>query len=164
MENESFIKGLLGSFDLVENNVAFSLYNGERVTDITYRQFSSDILRAAGYFCDRKINGQHVAIAAVNSYDWIVTFFAILASGNVAIPLNQDLPIDILQWECEKAEVVLICCDTSSIITCLSSGSLLPNSHPQLDARKRTQRCEGVPSRASDAACPRFQKTICIEP
>lgn len=124
MENESFIKGLLGSFDLVENNVAFSLYNGERVTDITYRQFSSDILRAAGYFCDRKINGQHVAIAAVNSYDWIVTFFAILASGNVAIPLNQDLPIDILQWECEKAEVVLICCDTSSIITC---GNQLSN-------------------------------------
>lgn len=112
MGNNGFIAGLLKSFFLAEKDVAFSQYNGEQVTDITYQQFLDDILKAAGYFFDRKIKNQHVAIAAPNSYDWLVTFFAITASGNVALLLNQDLPVDTIQWQCEKADASMICGDT----------------------------------------------------
>lgn len=92
-----------------ENAAAFSIYDGEKVTEITYRKFLLDILDAAGYFAENNIVHQHIALAAPNSYAWIRTFFAILASGNVAVLMNPDLPKDVLSWQCVKADVSMIC-------------------------------------------------------
>lgn len=114
MENSGFIKRLMMQLSGAEENiVAFSLYDGKQVTNVSYRQFLDDILKAAGYFGHRKIQNRHVAIAAANSYDWIVVFFGILCSGNVAVFLNQDLPQSILQQQCEQADVSIICTDAS---------------------------------------------------
>ena len=112
MENKSFIKELLGKFSTAdEEMIAFSLYDGNRITNVTYCQFLNDILKATGYFVHRQIKHQHIAIAAPNSYDWIVTFFAITGSGNVAVLLNQDLPKSVLKIQCKQADVAVICTD-----------------------------------------------------
>lgn len=95
------------------NPIAFTVYDGKQIKEILYSQFVADTLKVAGYFVHRDIIKKHIALAAPNSYDWVVTYFAIIASGNVAILLNQDLPKDILYWSCQKAEVSLICCDAS---------------------------------------------------
>lgn len=92
-----------------ENAAAFSIYDGEKVTEITYRKFLHDILDAAGYFAENNIVHQHIALAAPNSYTWIKTFFAIIVSGNVAVLMNPDLPKDVLAWQCAKADVSMIC-------------------------------------------------------
>lgn len=114
MEYKGFINKQIAAFMCErENSVAFSLYDGRQVSNISYQEFARDICAAAGYFSERGIRRNHIAIAAPNSYDWIVTFFAIIASGNIAVPLNQDLPEDILHWECEKADITTICCDGS---------------------------------------------------
>lgn len=120
MENNSFIHGFLETFAAAEaGQVAFSVYDGERVSDIPYRQLLEDIRKAAGYFFYGNIRNQHIAIAAENSYDWLVVFFAIMASGNAAVPLNQNLPGDLLREQCRQADVSLICCDTAG---CLDFG------------------------------------------
>lgn len=120
MENNSFIHGFLETFAAAEaGQVAFSVYDGERVADIPYRQLLEDIRKAAGYFFYGNLRNQHIAIAAENSYDWLVFFFAIIASGNTAVPLNQNLPGDLLREQCLQADVSLICCDTAG---CLDFG------------------------------------------
>lgn len=112
MENKSYITELLDCFlEAPEGTVAFSLYDGSQVTDVTYAQFARDILGSAGYFKARAIQGQHVALIAPNSYSWLTAFFAIAASGNTAVLLNPALPEDVLLGQCQKADVSLICGD-----------------------------------------------------
>lgn len=114
MENNSFIHGLLETFAAAEaGRVAFSVYDGERVSDIPYSQLLEDIRKAAGYFFYGNIRNQHIAIAAENSYDWLVVFFAIMASRNTAVPLNQNLPGDLLLEQCGQADISLVCCDNN---------------------------------------------------
>ena len=112
MENNGFIKQLVRHISAVkEKTIAFSLYDGSQVVNITYRQFLNDILKATGFFVHKDIKEQHIAIASANSYDWIVTFFAITGSGNIAVLLNQDLPEDIIAGQCKQADVEMICVD-----------------------------------------------------
>ena len=116
MDNRAFITQLIYRFQSADEKlVAFSLYDGVQVTEITYRRFAADILKTAGYFAANQITGKHVALAGPNSYRWIVVFFAVAATGNVVVPLNQALPADMLQWQCKKADIALLCYDDSEI-------------------------------------------------
>jgi len=116
MENYSIVKSMISKFSLErKEKTAFSLYNGETVMDITYQDFAKDILCAAGYFVSHNVKNRHIAIMAPNSYDWLVSYYAIIGTGNVAVLMNQDLPADILQWQCEKADVSLICTDEETM-------------------------------------------------
>lgn len=122
MEYKGYIKELLEKFSLEgENSIAFSVYDGMQVTDITYHQFYYDILNAAGYFNYRKIKKQHIAIVASNSYNWIVVFFAVISSGNTAVLLNPALPNDILLHQCKKADVTIACIDGNDFCNLRSS-------------------------------------------
>ncbi len=37
---------------------------------------------------------KHIAIIGENSYEWVVYFLGIILSGNVAVVIDKDLPID----------------------------------------------------------------------
>lgn len=116
MENKGFICNLLNQFGQVnEKLIAFSIYDGTEQKEITYHQFLDDILNAAGYFAENQILGKHIAIAGANSYQWIVVLFAVMATGNVAVPLNPALPADMLLWQCKQADIALVCYDDPEI-------------------------------------------------
>ena len=110
MQN-SLIKDLLGGMMHIEiaEKTVFSVFDGQNLTNITYLQFAKDILQTAGYFAENQTTGQHIAILAPNSYQWVVTFFAIIATGNIAVPMNENLPVEILEWQCKRADISLIC-------------------------------------------------------
>lgn len=111
MVTKGLIKEILSkSYPCAEKN-AFSLYDGENIVHISYSQFAKDVLSATGYFNEKNIHGQHIALIAPNSYKWMVAFFALIASRNVAVPMNPDLSADILQWQCEKADISMVCSD-----------------------------------------------------
>lgn len=93
----------------VSDSPAFSLYDGNKLGNISYRQFANDVLSTAGYFRENRIQNRHIALAAPNGYRWIVVFLALLASGNTAVPLNPDLSKDRILQQCEKADVEILC-------------------------------------------------------
>lgn len=110
MEKYGVIKDLAVRFaSEAEDQIAVCVYDGARVRDITYRSFAEDIRQAAGYFVNNSIKNQHIAIAAPNSYDWLVVFFAVITSGNVAVMMNPELSNDILLWQTGKADISVIC-------------------------------------------------------
>lgn len=110
MESKHYIQNLLTHFSGIgENANAFSLYDGTWVTDVTYKVFTADILRAAGYFCSHQICGRHIALIAPNSYGWLTVYFAIAASGNVPVLLNPALPESVLLEQCRMTDVSLVC-------------------------------------------------------
>lgn len=124
MENKGYIKDLLHRCAAANaHTIAFSLYDGNQITEITYTQFVKDILRATGFFREKNLQKQHIALVAPNSYEWLVTFFAITASGNVAVLLNPGLPKNILQWQCNKADVCMACGDENGITEMQIAGA-----------------------------------------
>ena len=89
--------------------IAFELFDGKQVTQIHYTAFAEDILRAVSFFAERSITGSHIALLGANSYAWVVAFFAITASGNVAVPMNPHISPELLLHQCRKADVSAIC-------------------------------------------------------
>jgi len=117
MENSiGYIEKLLHSFsDGNKDDIAFTVREGMSAKEITYDQFVEDITRKASYFKTNDIIDQHIALIASNCYDWIVTFFAIISTGNVAVLINHGLPVDIIQKHCAKADVSFVCCSENNI-------------------------------------------------
>lgn len=111
MDNDSYIKRMLSRLTDASDASLFCVYNGVQKQEISARKFVEDVSLSAAYFVENKIRTQKIALAASNSYQWITTYLAIIASGNIAVLLNQDLPQDILQWQCEKADVSFLCTD-----------------------------------------------------
>ncbi len=65
---------------------------------ITYNQFGSDIEGFGTFLLSKGLKKEKIAIIGENSYEWIVSYFAILGSGNTAVPLDRDLPIEDLLY------------------------------------------------------------------
>lgn len=117
MNNKNYVQKLISHFS--EDNkkrVALMLYDGMQITEICYKRFSKDILCAAGFFQKRGIVNKHIALIGSNCYEWIVTFLAITASGNVAVLMNPSLPREILMQQCEKADVFMACGEARVIL------------------------------------------------
>lgn len=106
---DDFFKRLLKQFVNADaDEYAFSLYDGETIRKISYNQFANDILRFVAYFDDRNIFKQHVALIAPNSYEWFVCFFAITLSGNTVVAINPALPLEMITFQCNMADVKMI--------------------------------------------------------
>ena len=57
----------------------------------TYRDFTNDVEYLATFFTKNHIHKQRIAIIAKNSYNWIVSFFAITCTENIAVPIDKEL-------------------------------------------------------------------------
>lgn len=80
-------------------------------TETTYGELRADVARLAGGLVDRGVlPGDRVAIVAANNRDFVVSLFAALHLGAVAVPLNPRSPRPELadQIEVTAAEVVLL--------------------------------------------------------
>ena len=116
MESSSYIKKCICGFSLEGgDSLAFSTFDGKSLNNKTYQQFVDDILLSAGYFKQARIINQHIALISLDSYEWLVSLFAIISSGNIAILINPALPDDALQYQCKIADTTYICGDASVI-------------------------------------------------
>ena len=72
------------------NGTAF-FYTGDdgSVKTVSYSRFRDDVAACATYFMSQGYReGAHIALLGVNSYEWLVTFFAVCNSGNVILPMD----------------------------------------------------------------------------
>lgn len=61
-------------------------------TEISYKRFKNDVDGFGTYLFDKGYNGdKKIAVLGENSYEWIVTYFAVVNGGNVIIPLDKEL-------------------------------------------------------------------------
>jgi malonyl-CoA/methylmalonyl-CoA synthetase len=54
------------------------------------------------------LHGERIAFLVENSYDYVVTFLAVLAAGAIAVPLSPAFPISELQYIVDHCEVRLL--------------------------------------------------------
>ena len=71
------------------------------------KEFGSSAMAALGE------QGKHIAIIGTTSYSWIVSFFGIVNSGSVAVPLDALLPAEDLCELIDRADVTTLVYDES---------------------------------------------------
>ncbi len=101
------------SVKLYPNNVAFKIKHkkGKEVTytDITYTQFQKDINEFGTGLLSLGYKDKRVAVIGKNSYEWALTYYAVLNGLGVLVPLDKGLPEAEIELSLKrsKAEVIV---------------------------------------------------------
>ena len=91
------------------SRVAFSYFGeGRRVQDITYREFYRMILRISAGLTTMGYSKKRIAILGETSVEWVASYLSILATGGVAIPLDRELEIDVIEGFMEQVDAEVI--------------------------------------------------------
>lgn len=101
------------SVKLYPNNVAFKIKhkNGKEVSykDITYTEFQKDINEFGTGLLSLGYKDKRVAVIGKNSYEWALTYYAVLNGLGVLVPLDKGLPEAEIELSLKrsKAEVIV---------------------------------------------------------
>ena len=83
---------------------AYKFIVDESVESRTYNQLKADSYSLASFLVNKGYNHNHIAILGGTSYDWIVSFFAVVISGNVVIPIDRMLSEKEMLFLFEKGD------------------------------------------------------------
>jgi long-chain acyl-CoA synthetase len=70
----------------------------------TYREFAADVNGLRNKLVDAGLSGSHIAVLGENSYEWIVAFYAITASGGVAVLIDTEQTDDTIRELITRAD------------------------------------------------------------
>ena len=71
--------------------VCFSFTDTDKqLKEKTCFEFDEEIEALGAYFYKKGFHDTHVAVIGENSYTWLVTFFALVNGGNVAVPIDKE--------------------------------------------------------------------------
>ena len=71
----------------------------------SYSDFRDDVNAVGTYFYAHNFReGSHIALLGLNSYEWLVTFFAIVNGGNVALPMDARQPVENIIKLCTSGD------------------------------------------------------------
>lgn len=73
------------------DKTVFCYFNKNVVVKKSYNAFFEDVASLCNYFIANGYNRTHIAVLGENSYEWIVSFFAIINSNNIVVPLDKEL-------------------------------------------------------------------------
>ncbi len=85
-----------------EKNVFQIPTNGPDVFK-TYKEFRDEIAALGTFILSKGLKKEKIAIIGENSYEWILCYFAVLGSGNTAVPLDRDLPVEDLLYNIQNS-------------------------------------------------------------
>lgn len=74
-----------------KDNPVFRFKSGEEISEKSKEEFLYDIGQAETLFHTFFDKGSHIAILGKTSYEWIVSYFAVMCSENIAVPLDKEL-------------------------------------------------------------------------
>ena len=148
----NYVRSMIAQFAEDQNRIALMIYDGRQITEISYRTLADEILQAAGFFKKNGLVGRHIALLGGNCHEWIVGYFAIVASGNVAVPLNPTYSRQTIMTQCDLADVSVICGDQQDI-------SMLA---PELQSVAYSALSCEEPMQLEDIACPGREATVML--
>ena len=137
LEGKDFYEILEFLASIYKDNKAITDYDaaGETWNDRSYKELFSDVENIAGGLQNQYKTGTHIAICAKNSYNWIVSFFGIVCSGNIAVLLDREMTNDELRKAVQFTDSELLISDRLPIsnINC-SNIDIFVNDFKQTDA------------------------------
>ena len=87
-----------------DDDIAFSYKENDKIIKKSYKDFYNEAILLSNYFYN-KYNNKHIALIGNNTYNWILTYFGIVLSGNVAVPIDKDYDLDLITKLCKNSDV-----------------------------------------------------------
>ena len=81
------------------------------VEKVSYAKFRDDVRALTSRLIDTDINGKHCLLIGKMSYEWAITYYSVLASGGVLVPLDRDWGAEELADTASKANISYFFCD-----------------------------------------------------
>lgn len=73
------------------NRIAFRTRYRKQEKSYSFKRLYDDVTKLAAY-CNRTYGiGNKIAVLGENSYLWVISYFAIVGSGNVVVPIDKEL-------------------------------------------------------------------------
>ena len=89
------------------NDVAYSFKRKKKLVEKTFSEFPKEVRLFGEYFAKR-YEGRHIGVYGENSYEWILTYFAVADSGNVIVPIDAGLTVDEVRERIEVSDCTLV--------------------------------------------------------
>lgn len=96
--------------NLPEKTAFTFIYGRNKRSCRTYRQFCDEMNELGTWLFMHGFRDRHIAVIGENSYEWLLTFFAVANSGNVAVPIDKELPKQEIRRLLDKADVTVVFC------------------------------------------------------
>ncbi len=91
----------------LNSKIAFSYQENGIVIKKTYQDFNDDVTKLSKYFA-KNYKNKHIAIISENSYNYIVTFFSIILSGNVCVVIDKDLEKELIKKLLKNSDTKIV--------------------------------------------------------
>lgn len=76
----------------------------------TYHDVYCEVNALGTWEFQNELHGTHIAIISENSYEWLLVYFSIVNGGNVAVPIDKELPREEIVSLLQKADVTAVFC------------------------------------------------------
>ncbi len=73
------------------DRTAFAYQVKKQDITISFKQFSDEVAAFGSYLLHNGYQNSHIAVFGENSYEWILTHFAVTCSKNVIVPIDKEL-------------------------------------------------------------------------
>lgn len=110
-------------------NIAFSFQKKKDLVQKTYGDFKNEVVKFSNYLLENYSSEKKIALLGENSYEWILSYFAIANSKNLVVPIDKELEIQAVEKILKKteAELLIYSNDYSDYAEAIS------NSFPQIN-------------------------------
>lgn len=89
---------LLSCKESAPDKIAFCYrIDRKNIRDVSFSSFAQEVEELGNFLLSHGFYGKHIAISAENSYEWLLAFFAITTSGNVAVAIDNNLASEELK-------------------------------------------------------------------
>ena len=85
------LKMLIERMEIYGERVCMVGKKKDEVTEYTVKRFREDVFALGTALHSMGLTGKHIGILSENSYQWVVTFFAAVCGGSVAVPVDKEL-------------------------------------------------------------------------
>ena len=101
--------------DKYGKNIGFIYKSADRKTktEITYNKFREDLDAVGAYLISRGLKGKKIVVFGLNSYQWLVAYYAVVINVGVVIPLDKGLPEEEIVNSLKKCKADAIIYDDS---------------------------------------------------
>ena len=89
------------------NDIAFSYNVDNEKVSKTYKEFYEEANSLANYYY-KNYKKEHIGIIGENSYDWLLHFFGIILSGNIAVIFDKDCGEELFKTLMKKTDTKVI--------------------------------------------------------
>ena len=84
--------------------IAIQEKKNKKIVSYTYEQLRNDVYALGTKLIDMGLKDKHTAIVGENSYNWIVSYLAIITGVGVAVPLDKELDSEQISKLLEKGD------------------------------------------------------------